>query len=117
MSGHTPVPWEYVVDDDGETIGAAIIIRMGTHLRGRNGWEPQHRIEYQVSAPDESPEQFAEAEANARLIAAAPDLLAALKALVVGVERDDNPSDQGHCEHSDEMNAARAAIAKAEGRS
>ena len=43
------------------------------------------------------------------------DLLVALKALVAGVERDDNPSDQGHDSGSDEMKAARAAIAKAEG--
>jgi hypothetical protein len=42
------------------------------------------------------------------------DVLAALKALVAGVERDDNPRDEGHCEHSDEMKAARVAIAKAE---
>lgn len=47
---------------------------------------------------------------------ATPDLLAALKALVAGVERDDNPRDEGHCEYSDEMQAARAAIAKAEGK-
>lgn len=44
------------------------------------------------------------------------ELLATLRALVAGVERDDNPRDEGHSEHSDEMNAARAAIAKAEGR-
>lgn len=41
-------------------------------------------------------------------------MLLALKRLVAGVERDDNPHDEGHCEHSDEMNAAREVIADAE---
>lgn len=35
----------------------------------------------------------------------------ALQALVVGVERDDNPSDEGHYRDSEEMQAARAALA------
>jgi len=45
-------------------------------------------------------------EANARLIAAAPDLLAALKAFMHA---------DGHDDFEDEWPAARAAIAKAEG--
>jgi hypothetical protein len=49
-----------------------------------------------------------EAEANARLIAAAPDLLAALRALTDWVE------DQA-CFDDDLVNAARAAIASATG--
>lgn len=52
--------------------------------------------------------------ANALLIAATPDLLSALRALVAGVERDDNPRDEGHDSDSDEMTQARAALAKAE---
>ena len=47
-----------------------------------------------------------DAEANARLIAAAPDLLAALKDVVAVADR-----------KTDEFDRARAAIAKAEGRS
>ncbi len=50
--------------------------------------------------PCVSPEQE---EANVRLIVAAPDLLAALKAVVAVADR-----------NTDEFNAARAAIAKAE---
>lgn len=46
-----------------------------------------------------------QAVANAQLIAAAPDLLAALRALVAAHFYDENP----------EMDMARAAIAKAEG--
>jgi hypothetical protein len=53
---------------------------------------------------------------NARLIAAAPELLASLKTLVDAVEDHDNPVDQGLAAHHDSMQAARAAIAKAEGR-
>lgn len=46
------------------------------------------------------------ADANARLIAAAPDLLAALKALIPCVDRDDEL-------FVDELTQARAAVAKA----
>jgi hypothetical protein len=56
------------------------------------------------------------AEWKKTTIAAAPELLAALKALVAGVERDDNPYDQGHASFSNEMIAATAAIQKAEAR-
>jgi hypothetical protein len=52
----------------------------------------------------------AKAQANARLIAAAPDLLAALKNIIQIGKRDmSNPKYDGYFE------AARAAIAKAEG--
>lgn len=57
-----------------------------------------------------------ETDANARLIAAAPELLAALKALVLEVELKDNPSDEGASSDCDQMDAARAAISKAEGK-
>lgn len=55
----------------------------------------------------------AEAEANARLIAAAPDLLAELKAIV-----DDMEADCGDplCRECAVWRPARAAIAKAEGK-
>ena len=50
--------------------------------------------------------------ANAVLIAAAPDLLAALKAIVGSLASQD---DDGLLEYANEMIAARAAIKKAEG--
>lgn len=92
MSTHTPGPWESVLEDDGVTDSVTFVIRMGSHLCGKNGWEPQHRIEYEVSSKQGSPKQFAEAKANARLIASSPDLLAALKALR------GNVADLRHCE-------------------
>lgn len=52
---------------------------------------------------------FSEQEANARLIAAAPDLLAALQLII-------SYHDDGNCElHSEDVAMARAAISKALG--
>jgi len=53
-------------------------------------------------------------DANARLIAAAPDLLAALKGIVAGVN---DAHDSRPLIRAAEVRAARAAIAKAEGTS
>ncbi len=53
----------------------------------------------------------AEIEKNKALIAAAPELLAALKSLVAYIADTD---DEGLAEHSESMIAARQAIAKAE---
>ena len=52
--------------------------------------------------------------ANAQLIAAAPDLLAALKALVVATGRADNPSDCGVASSDPVVLEAIAIIAKAD---
>ena len=49
---------------------------------------------------------------NARLIAAAPDLLAALQAIVTSLAEHD---DEGMIEHTAQMENARSAIAKATG--
>lgn len=51
-------------------------------------------------------------DANASLIAAAPDLLDALKAIVKSLAEQD---DEGLIEHAQQMINARAAIAKATG--
>lgn len=64
----------------------------------------------QVAGPrDEDPESLA----NARLIAAAPELLSALKLALHSLEFHDKQAEYDW--HSDEIKAARAAIAKAEG--
>jgi len=98
MSEHTPGPWSYFYpagNPDGFRITAVEGVFIG-----------------RIAAPAD----MESGRANARLTAAAPELLSALKLLVSAVERDDNPSDEGHYSNSDEMMAARSVIAKAEGR-
>lgn len=82
MSAHTPGPWKFL-----DVIGGCSV------YAGRR----------QVLAYHSSPD--AENKANARLIAAAPDLLDALQAAVAS----------GIIDHDGEPDAARAAIAKATG--
>ena len=109
MSKHTPGPWHYQID---------------SHRRGRvfagNMWLATTWTfpgDYGVGTP-------LPAGANARLIAAAPDLLAACKAALELAEGDDPGAG---CDTREEAEAARcrwresieqsirAAIAKAEG--
>lgn len=91
MSGvHTPGPW--VIDPCWDILG---------NTDDGNGMVCQ-------ITTDAVPR--AEAEANARLIAAAPDMLAALRFLADQAERTPGPPIAGVYE-------AHAAIAKAEGRS
>lgn len=112
---HTPGPWRLRLKDD--ECGDYFIIEMADARR--SSWQPQHRIEYPEGGTvrESHPEQFAEAQANALLIAAAPELLAALIAVVDNIELLDNPSDQGISAHSDTVENCRVAIAKAEGHS
>ena len=63
-----------------------------------------------VSQFDGNPVATTKQEPNAHLIAAAPDLLAALKEIVAGISVGTNPDHPW-------IKEARAAIAKAEGRS
>lgn len=88
MSTHTPGPWC--------ALNAGLVVAAG---------------DVKVAQADRA---NAYTEANARLIAAAPDLLAALKAIL----NVDNPpvTDPGHVDFPRAMELARAAIAKAEGR-
>jgi hypothetical protein len=51
-------------------------------------------------------------EADAKLIAAAPELLAALKAIVCGLSKED---EEGLLAHTEQIVKAQKAIAKAEG--
>ncbi len=95
MSGarHTPGPWRLAASGiDGHKVVAP---------DGRNICGMSNRISLSM----------AERHANARLVAAAPDLLAALRDLVPA-DFDRHPDDFMPVWH-----AARAAIAKAEGRS
>ena len=100
MSGHTKGPWEVARTD------AGIIVRTESAKKTRFGASRYAAI----GGFDRSdPEQLAEALANARLIAAAPELLEALQTL-----------DSLWCEHelsavdfTHAVDQARAAIAKA----
>lgn len=88
MSKHTPAPWQ--TDRNSVHTGSIAII----HHCLDNDWVDVWSEKW--------PETEEEQEANARLIASAPDLLEALQGLVLPI------NNKAH-------NAARAAIAKAIG--
>lgn len=94
MSKHTPGPW-YVDDVDQDNIE---IIGKPSWACSRNYIDGEWAVAKADDFMGEHPEETA---ANARLIASAPDLLKALKAVV----------------YSGDFDAAIAAIAKAEGQS
>lgn len=99
-SGHTPGPWKIVsrsVADDGWNIYAESDYGIG------KTWDCNG---------------FAENEANARLITAAPELLEALKACEALIVDLAESGDAGFWDAGEapEVIAARSAIAKAEGR-
>lgn len=94
-TSHTPGPW---VRDSGSGFGCDVRAKNGRKVAatwGINNGDP-HRPAYR-----------AECDANARLIAAAPDLLEALEGMVAefGI----------HCDSDSPLGAACAAIAKAKG--
>ena len=106
MSAHTPGPWEYQPyesSDDGFGVIAVRddIPRGGTPTRGLVAWV--HRRNFEPKSVS---------EANARLIAASPTLLAALRDLVTRGEQqaaDDGEDDL--IEATPWLDAARAALA------
>lgn len=104
MSAHTPGPWVAKVDD-------LVPERGAVYVEGPLGWEDQSVCETYRFSRD-----IQEDEANARLIAAAPDLLAALKDMASGwryIRRvHGNLSGVGW---DRAQSAAEAAIAAAEG--
>ena len=105
MSEHTKGPWEVVRTD------AGIIVRTESAKKTRFGASRYAAI----GGFDRSdPEQLAEALANARLIAAAPELLEALKGLAEAYCRAGAPlTREERAEDRKRFFAARAAIAKA----
>jgi dTDP-4-dehydrorhamnose reductase len=106
---HTPGPWEVTQRSAGEW-GSAGQWGVAAHYLDRGG---QRRRIAMCGSPRtySNPELDAEDRANARLIAAAPDLLAALRAMVALDEC------EAHFEEAYEriLPEARAAIAKATG--
>jgi hypothetical protein len=96
MSEHTPGPWLPFISETG---GFAI--------------EDSNRSRILCQRAD-WPHRAQESRANARLIAAAPELLAALKAYLVAKPQCEC-SDHSGCPMASARVLARAAIAKAEG--
>lgn len=92
---HTPGPWTVGDFDDCGSLSA----------QGSCGGG------YEVDGPDRGPHGYKN-QADAKLIAAAPDLLEALRALV---EEHDAPRYGTHEKRANDWAAARVAIAKAEG--
>jgi len=77
---HTKAPWRLrLVSDE---CSDYFVIEMADARR--SAWQPQHRIEYPDggTVQESHPEQFAESQANARLISAAPDLFSACEDLI-----------------------------------
>lgn len=99
MSAHTPGPWRVVKGDNGDA----------------DGWNVHHELGWphdvsQVAETSDYPYFAIKNEADAHLIAAAPDLLEALKKVI-----------ENHCGleriFCSTCTPARRVIAKAEGRS
>ena len=111
---HTPGPWE-LVPPNHWYIGSGWGVRAKTPEGP--GWPTPSATGYYAmcTPPPHGKEKVREQEANARLIAAAPDLLEALKSLVEYGEGNEDP-DVFPEEHL-RLNSARAAIAKVEGKS
>ncbi len=101
---HTPGPWPMQPTGDGKRI----VIGRGL-VEGPNGYEVAEVYS------DDCPYDLA--EANARLIAAAPDLLAALKDAerILSYFADGETSFSGPGTPKTVRDAARAALTKAEG--
>ncbi|MFM2091503.1 MAG: hypothetical protein RLZZ127_1992 [Planctomycetota bacterium] len=98
MTAHTPAPW--TVRTARAVVGGAVIPEIGAVLD-----LDQRHPEVNM--------------ANARLAAAAPEMLAALKAILAFDEMSDCSSESGSWQSvglSDAFDTVRAAIAKAEGR-
>ena len=108
MTQHTPGPWKvFICDDGGQWSGWPLAID-ATNVVNDNG-DPRTVVRTGGQYPYEWDHGTSrdEAVANARLIAAAPELLEALKETLAIAKRD---------EFGDYVIRAEAAIAKAEGK-
>lgn len=104
MSGHTKGPWFADKCVEG-TIGG---------IQDSHG---EHVAQAQARQPLAAGKPDYERKANARLIAAAPELLEALEGMTERYTELANSGDCGFwdCENENEVKAARAAIKKAKG--
>jgi len=97
MGKHTPGPWTFT--------------KARTIIHISNGVRPIAEVPCRADKRTVYPE----AEANARLIAAAPEMLEALKAFAEMPTSDESPGTHPDHDMDELIFAARAAIAKAEG--
>ena len=100
MSGHTPGPWEWYTSNSYNRLGAA--------------YGPYCELLYPVVYKDGHPGIEWRNEADARLIAAAPELLEALRALA-GTEAAQRHLVSSGASTVNTVRFVRAVIAKAEG--
>ena len=111
---HTPGPWTY----EGDHTHRQFNIRMLGHLIGTRDEAKHICTVNNLPSHVLANRDHVTAEANARLIAAAPDMLTALDAIVAKAHeygnRSDTP-DNAACGFYDIIEDARAAIAKATG--
>jgi len=106
---HTPGPWNAETNRSPLTITrelARLPKTQGGHRQFREIGEV-----YVTDKGDGAPEDFA----NAQLIAAAPELLAALRCLLARANSLDQSATQEGLQNCDAIASARAAIAKATG--
>ena len=100
---HTPGPWHLIPS---QTSDSLTVGRSPAYDPNPIAWVPPVRIDIGLN--------WGEAKANARLIAAAPDLLAALSQLVFEVSHHLQSGDRGALVQNELRNAF-AAISKASG--
>ena len=93
MNNHTPGPWSRVANSIKSRKADCVVVRLPA---------------YTDCSGDETPEQLERWDADARLIAAAPDLLEALETML-------EMSQMGGFGKAYAEDVARAAIAKAKG--
>ena len=108
MVDHTPGPWRIVADDD--PISGDVSVVGPQHVCGENG--PTQYIATLHGYTDDSVEFNS---TNAALVSAAPDLLAALKALHLQALQS-TVNSQSNEWGQEALHMALHAIAKAEGR-
>lgn len=105
MSAHTPGPWNLLPEECDRPYVRVRGTVPGGRFKIANVLTPAYEGVHEREAK--------ETRANARLIAAAPELLAALKLMLKGTDED---CGRIQCPHKSAVTAAFSAIAKAEGR-
>lgn len=106
---HTPGPWRLVETDEGHEI------HFGSRITSPGHFRSQHRpVEYEHGCFD-SPDQFAEALANGRVMTASPKLLESLEDVIRAWLHEANQGDGIMEEHAPILAKARAVIAEAKG--